>query len=231
MAKYEEETSDPEVMAVILMAKANSAFHLRDLVLADEALSGIDLDLLMPGMQNYVNLIKSTAAHLGGRLAEADKLLNLILASKEIHAEEQRDALYEALALKGFVQADLGQFNTALDLLEMALSIVGAEDLSENLSENIAVHKGYCLQALGRLDEAEVCLADLLKLDSLRMKADAYYRLGAIKLQMEEFAAAKMNFQNALANLSTGGLRREDILSAMSETDKELARLREFDRH
>jgi tetratricopeptide (TPR) repeat protein len=228
--QHEKETSDPVVRAILLIAKAKSALHLQNIALADESLSRVEVASLTGSMQNYVNLTKATTAHMGGRLAEADRLASMILASQEIHNEEQRDVLYEALAQKGFVQADLNQFGVALELLDMASTVVGAEGLSENLSENIAIYEAYCLQALGRLDEAEECLRHVLSRPG-NLRADAYYRLGAIELQKEEFAAAKFDFQNALNKLSGGRLRREDVLSALREAESGLAQFKRFDTH
>ena len=215
MDQHEKETSEPTVVAVLLMAKASAALHLGNQDAADEALSRIDCASLTGAMQNYVNILKATAAHRGGRLAEADMLLSLILSSKEVNSEEQRDVLYEALAQKGFVQADLNHFSVALDLLEMASALASAGDLSEN----IYISQGYCLQGMGRLDEAEGCLIRALKVGPGKLKADAYYRLGAVELQRENFAEAKSNFQSALSSLPGEGVRREDVLSALREAE------------
>lgn len=215
MDQLEGETSDPIVRAVLLATKATSALITHNQVAADEALSRIDMALLTGAMQNYVTLTKASAAHMGGRLAEADRLLSMVLASEEIHDEEQRDNLYEALAQKGFVQADLNQFDVALNFLEMASALASTGEVLEN----IYISRAYCLQALGRLNEAEECLRRALETKPGKLRADAYYRLGAVQLQREEFALARSSFRNALRSLPGGGIQREDILSALGEAE------------
>ena len=220
MDQYDKETSDPIVKAILLTARATSSLNTDSTAEADEALARIDMASLTAGMQNYVNLVKAATAHQAGRLIEADRLLSAVLASPEIQDEELRDCRHEALARKGFVQADLNQFSAALDLLEMASALVRDSEWSENID----IYEGYCLQALGRLHEAEEILRRSLDRRPGDLKADAYYRLGAIELQKEEFAQAKTNFQNALKNMPCGRMRLEDIFSALRDAEEALTR-------
>jgi tetratricopeptide (TPR) repeat protein len=179
MDQYEKETADPVVRAVLLTAKATCALQVGDIAVADSAVAKIDTASLTAAMRNYVNLTKATIAHQAGRLDEADRLLSASLASVDLYEAEQRDVLYEALARRGFVQADMNQFGIALDLLRRASAI---SDQGE-LCDNIGLYQGYCLQALGRLDEAKERLGKVLKNGSGNLDADAYYRLGAVELQ------------------------------------------------
>ncbi len=80
MDQYEGETSDPVVLAVLLIAKAVAALNLGDVSAADDALSRIDPSLPDGAVRNYVTLTKASAAHQGGRFSEADRFLSAVTA-------------------------------------------------------------------------------------------------------------------------------------------------------
>jgi tetratricopeptide (TPR) repeat protein len=215
MDHYERETTDPIVKAVLLTAKATCALEIGDIEASRQAVSLIDTASLTIPMRNYVNLTKATVAHEGGQSERAAALLAESLATGEIYSDEQREVLYEALARMGFIQADMNQFDAALGLLSRASAMFDRGDLQEN----IGLYRAYCLQALGRLQEAEECLQSVLRDGSGEFNANVYYRLGAIHLQQGHFVSSIADFQNALTHRPRGRIRRSDILAALSEAE------------
>jgi tetratricopeptide (TPR) repeat protein len=222
MDKHAKQTVDPLVRAVLLTAKATCALQLGDIPVADSAASAIDTTKLTAAMKNYVDLTKATVAHEAGRLDEADQHLSAILASESLSDDEQRDVLYEALARRGFVQADKKQFGNALDLLQQATAIFGQGELRDN----IGLYRGYCLQALGQLNEARESLKAVLQVGTGSLDADAYYRLGAVEMQDGDLSAAVSDFQLALTSLPRGRITRANILAAIGEAEKQSVELK-----
>lgn len=228
MEEYEKRTTNPEVKAVILLAMASAALNLNDLTIADRALSRIEVELVSAALRNYVDLTSVTAARMAGRLLEADAIVSTILARKQTQDQEHRAMLQEALAQKGFIQADLSHYRVALELLTMASALPCTMPTSKDLLENVSLYKAYCLQALSRLDEAENCLTAILG-SSGKFQADAHYRMGAIKLQKQEFAAARVEFIRASRSQYAGRITPEAIQLALREVEGELEKIKTFD--
>ena len=90
-----------------------------------------------------------------------------------------------------------------------------------DLHESILLYQSYCLQALNRLNEAESILKNALAQDMQGLRADFFYRLGAVYLQKQNFAAAIDAFKNAERYVTQGRISLSDICMALSETYKE----------
>jgi tetratricopeptide (TPR) repeat protein len=219
MKEREKEATNPEVRAVVLLAKATCALQIGNLALAEEAASAIDMQPLSPEMRNYVSLVRADISSSTGQSERAESLYSAIIASKEARTEQQPDALYEAFARLGFLYAHKNRFAAALDLLQKASILMPNGDLRDD----IGIWLGYCLQALNRLDKAKECLRDVLDHGSGEMIVDAYYRLGAVQLQTGDYDDAIDSFQRALSSLPHGRTKQADILAALSEAEEEQA--------
>jgi tetratricopeptide (TPR) repeat protein len=217
MEMRERETTDLDARAIVLTAKSNCAAHLGNLRLAENSAFAIDIETVSPEIRNYVYLTQGCIAGLTGQTERAESLFAAIIASKEAHAEPEPRALYEALGRLGSLYAHKNRFPTALDLLQKASILMPNGDLRDNFD----LHTAYCLQALGRLDEAKECLNNVLENGSGELRADAYYRLGAVQLQAGEYEAAIDSFHRALDNLSHGKIAKSDILTALGEAEDE----------
>jgi len=217
MDRYERETIDPTVRSILLTAKATCALQLNDLSTAEDAVSGIDIEPLTSAMRNYVYLTRGAVAQKSGQLDLAVSLFSTIIDSKEAYEPAHRDVLYEGFARLAFLYAQKNQFAAAFDLLERA-TIISPEG---DLRDDIDIYRGYCLQALGRLQAAEQRLKHVLDTGSRELKADAYYRLGAVLLQAGNHKAAIDNFQRALSSLPYGRIARSEILAALIEAKDE----------
>lgn len=217
MEEHERRTTDPVVWAIVLMAKATCSAQMGDFASAEKAAFAIDIEPLSFEMRNYVNLTRANTARSTGQLDLAESLFRAILVSKEAHPEPPPDALYEALARLGFLYADKNKFAPALDLLQRASILMPDGDLRDD----IGIDLGYCLQALGRMDEAEEVLKAVLENGSGELTADAYYRLGAVQLQAGDCDAAIKSLQHALDSLPHGRPTKSDILAALQEAKDE----------
>jgi tetratricopeptide (TPR) repeat protein len=217
MEEREKEVTDPVARAILLTAKATCASQMGDLALAESAAFAIDTEPLSGGMRNYVYLTQGSIASVTGQPERAELLFSAILASKEVHEEHQRDVLYEAFGRLGSLYADKNRFTAALDLLQKASILMPDGDSRDNFDLYLA----YCLQALGRLDEAKECLKDVLENGSGEMKADTYYRLGAVQLQAGEYDLAMDSLHRALDSQPDRETLRSDILSALQEVKDE----------
>jgi len=217
MEEREKEVTDPVGQAILLTAKSTCAAQMGNLALAEKAAFAIDMEPLSPEMRNYVNLTRASISHSLGRLEQAESLFSAILASKEAHAEQQPGALCEAFARLGMLYGHKKRFAAALDLLQRASILMPDGDLRGD----IGVWLGYCLQGLGRLDEAKECLRYVLDNGSGEMNAHAYYRLGAVQLQAGECEAAIDSFGHALRSLPHGGIAESDILAALQEAKEQ----------
>lgn len=217
MEEREQETTDPEFRAIVLMAKATCSAQMGDFASAENAAFAIDMGPLSPEMRNYVKLTKASISRLTGQLERGEVLFREILASEEAHSEEQRDVLYEASARLGIAYAHKNRFAAALDLLQQASILMPDGDLHDD----IGLYLGYCLQALGRLDEAEEILKPLLENGLRELAADIYYRLGAVQLQARDCDAAIDSFQRALGSLTGDEALRADIVAGLRKAKEQ----------
>lgn len=217
MEQLEKEVTDPDTRTIVLTAKSTCAAQMGDWATAESAISKVDLVPLSPEMRNCTNMVRGSVAHHLGQLERAESLFSGILASKEAHAEQQREILYEATARLGMLYSNQNRFRSALDLLQRAELMVPNGDLRES----IGIYLGYCLQAFGRLAEAEQHLKQVLENGSGELKVDAWYRLGAVQLQAGDCEAAINSFQSALDSLPNGGISESDILLALQEARDE----------
>ena len=217
MEELEKEITDPVIRAIVLMAKATCASQMGNLVLAENAAFAIDIEALSPELRNYAKLIRGSISTLTGQSERAESLFLTIISSKEAYAEQQPDALYEAFARLGISYSKRSRFATALDLLQKASILMPDGDLRDV----IGISLGYCLQGLGRFDEAKECLKDVLDNGSGEMNADAYYRLGAVQLQAGECEAAIDSLQRALSSLPHDGSIESDISAALREAKEQ----------
>lgn len=217
--EHQRNISDPVALAILLIAKSTCAADLGDFATAENAAFAIDVEPLTLEMRNYVNLTKANVAESVGKLELAESLYCAIIASKETHAEQQPDALYEALARLGFLYANRNRFVAALNLLQKADLLIQNGDLHDS----VGIYIGYCLQALNRLDEATECLQEVLHKGSGELIADAYYRLGAVQLQTGDCESAIESFQGAQNSLPHGNIAKSEILAALQECKKQMS--------
>jgi tetratricopeptide (TPR) repeat protein len=225
MDEHVKETINPVVRAIALMAKCTCAAQMNDLALAENAAFAIDMEPLSPEMRNYVNLVRADVLSLIGESKEAESLFFTILTSKEQYSEQMRDVLYQASAKLGILYVTWKRYSQALTLLEKASLLMPDGYLRDYVDIDLA----YCLQSLGRADEAKGCLKSIIDRGPEEFIVDAYYRLGAIQLQTGECEAAIDSFQSALNNLPRGKIAESDILTALREA-KEQQSIDAFDR-
>jgi Tfp pilus assembly protein PilF len=118
--------------------------------------------------------------HRAGRLREAEAIYRQILSEQPDYAD--------ALHLLGSMAAQLGHYETAIDLLKKAIQInPNAAPYYGNL--------GAVYLKLKRLDEAETTLRRAIQLNP--QMADGYFNLGGT-------LSEKGDFENALANSHKG---------------------------
>jgi tetratricopeptide (TPR) repeat protein len=213
----EREDKHPNLRVILAITKASCALALGDLSLAKNAISRLQALSLSPVEEIYRNLVVATIMHEDGKTAEADAVLSINLARKDLYNSEYREALYETLARKGFACADLNRFDTALGFLDQSLGTLP----NGEFHDNILLYQGYCLQALGKLDQAEKSLERGIAEGSGDLAADIFYRLGAVRFQKHNYKAAIEAFTNAERNVPHGRVGLGDILSALSEVYRE----------
>lgn len=220
-----KESTDPGERAVALMAKSTCARHLKDFGLAETAAFAIDMEPLSPELRDYANLVRADILSATGQSTRAESLFLSILRREDAFTERRRDVLCKALAKLGFLYVTWNRYAAAVPLLEKA-SLLGADGF---LRDDIDIDLAYCLQALGRLDEAKAFLKSILDREPQGIIVDAYYWLGAVQLQAEEYEAAIDSLQHALNHLPHGKVAESDILAALREI-KELQNMNPIDR-
>lgn len=220
-----KESTDPEERAVALMAKSTCARHLKDFDMAETAAFAIDMEHVSAETRDYANLVSADILSATGQSKRAESLLLSILRREDVFTEQRRDVLCKAFAELGFLYVTSKRYAAALPLLEKA-SLLGADGF---LRDDIDIDVACCLQALGRLDEAKKHLKSMLDREPQGIIVDAYYRLGAVQLQAEEYEAAIDSLQRALNHLPHGKVAESDILAALREI-KELQNMNPLDR-
>lgn len=218
MDLYLDGTDDPVVRTLALMGKATCAMQLGNLAAAQTAAFGIDPNVLDPEARNYARLVVGSVALQAGQFNKADSIYSEILADKAANEENSRDILCEATAGEAFAQARLHRYTAALSLLDLAFGLHPERELQDD----IGIYRALCLQGQGRLDEAEQSVRNVLANSSGKSDADAWFRLGAILLQKRDFRGAIDSFQGALRKVSTVGVSRSSILTAIKETENEM---------
>lgn len=218
LERHEKEANDFEYRAIVLIAKSNCAMHLGDWVMAENAINAIDITPLQLEIKNCVYLSRAAVAHHLGQLEKAESLFLSILASDETKEEPPSRIVYEAAARLGMLYSHQNKFRTSMDLLQKAEFMIPDGDFRDD----IGIYQGYCLQGLGRLDEAEQTVRNVLENGSGDLKSSAYYRLGAIQLQKGDCDAAIESLQSALDSLPHGRIAESDIMAALEEAKDEL---------
>jgi tetratricopeptide (TPR) repeat protein len=89
------------------------------------------------------------------------------------------------------------------------------------LRDDIDIDLSYCLQAVGRLDEAKGYIKSISDREPEKIIVDAYYRLGSVQFQAEEYEAAIDSLQRALSHLPHGKIAESDILTALREAKEQ----------
>jgi tetratricopeptide (TPR) repeat protein len=213
MARYEATETDPRIRNILLAAKASCAHELGDVELARQAFSYIAQDILTSAELLYVDLLHARLLLEEGHLTDADRIVTAVLSTDGINLDENSDELYVALATKAFVLAHMNEFEDAISFLDRASLILPEDDLKES----IFLYRGYCQQALGRLDEAEVSLKRALNECSGKNRSDTFYRLGAVYLQKGETDAAIEAFYKSAQSLTRGRMTMCDIFMGLSQ--------------
>lgn len=227
MERYERESTDKTTRAILLTAKSTCNMLLGNIDSAKEDISRIDTASLSPGEVIYIDLVRANILQDEGKLDEAERVLSAILNINDTYEEQNRELLYETLARKGFILSDRNQFDIALKFLNRSLEVVD----NGNLHANILIYCGYCLQALGRLDEAERSLKRSLDEGSGDLASDAFYRLGAVYLQRHDFHRAINAFRNAEQKIDSGRIGLADVYLGLSEAFKECGDIENSDRY
>jgi tetratricopeptide (TPR) repeat protein len=213
MELYAREEKDASARTIFLTAQATCAMQMGDLPTAEAAIAKIDRSSLTPAERIYVHQVLASILQEQGRLLEADAILSSSLQEPELRREEHREAFHEMLARRGFILAHLNQCDTALRFFDDSLAVQEQGDLIER----IRLYQGYCLQAVGRLEEAEKYLRMDVGKGSQDLAADIFYRLGAVLLQKGDYDAAIASFKDAERSLPRGQISLSDILMALSE--------------
>lgn len=127
---------------------------------------------------------------------------------------EHREAFCEFLARKGFVLADLGDFEVSIGFLKQSLDLMKSDD---SLRDTVLIYLGYCLQSKGYIDDARERFTQVLNEGIGEVVADAYYRLGGVYLQQRNYDLAIAMFKEAENRLPNGRISLENILIAESD--------------
>lgn len=217
MEEREKEANDPEYRTIVLTAKSNCAANLGDWAMAETAINSIDITPLSPEMRNRVNLVRAIVVRHLGQPEQAESLFLGILTSEEARAEKKSEIIYEAAARLGIAYSHQNRFRAALDLLQKAEFMIPDGDFRDDIGICLA----YCLQGLGRFEEAEHAVRRVLEYGSEEARADAYYRLGAIQLQAGFCEAAIDSFEHALSSSPHCGIAESDIVAALEEAKEE----------
>ena len=217
MARYEATETDFRIRNILFTAKASCALELGDIELARQAFSHISQDILTSTELLYVDLLHAGLLLEEGHLTDADRIVSALLSTEGINLDEHSDELYVALATKAIALAHMNKFEDAISFLDRASLILPEDDLKES----IFLYRGYCQQALGRLDEAEVSLKKALNECSGKVLSDTLYRLGAVYLQKGETDAAIEAFSKSAQNLARGRMAMHDIFVGLSKAYKD----------
>lgn len=212
-----KESTDPEERAVALMAKSTCARYLKDFGLAESAAFAIDMEPLSPETRDYANLVRADILSATDESKRAEALFLSILSREDAFTERRRDVLCRALAKLGFLYATWNRYAAALPLLEKA-SLLGADGF---LRDDLDIDLAYCLQALGRLDEAKEYLKSIIDREPQGIIVDAYYWLGAVQLQAEDYQAAIDSLQRALSHHPHGKVAESDVLTLLRDAKEQ----------